>query len=564
MVMLVAPVAVISAGGDHNGSFSSDAANLTSTDFTGYIPISSPSDLAKIGNDPAYPLDGKYYLTNDIYFGNTDTNGDKDGNFDPIGTLDVPFTGTFDGNGHFISGINISVLMKSYDITVGVGINMGSGVGLFGYVFGAEIINLGLTNGSVSATGDVDAMLAANGGKIDGTDVTVVVGGIVGSAGDITNQSFQLTRITNCYNTCSVAALAPAGVMTENAFAGGIVGEAQYCQITNCYNTGSVTATATSGVFMCLSIAGGIAGGDSLTQISDCYNTGSVTAIATITSIQSISSINGVNPNAMAGGIVGMIGNSKVNGEVINSQIINCYNIGQIKASSTIIGASEYINNEASSIAGGITGVLVSDVASFQINNCYDTGSVTASVVSPFTAYQGAGGIIGGNMSDLAYFITNCYFLANNTFMTLNGDPVDSLSMDSFVTPVIDGNNSGTPRSGNQGTGAYTGQQMTPTLANAKNNNSIYYTGTTTVSSSTVSGWDFNNTWTIVPGTNNGYPILSALSGSYSGSSGDSGGSDSGSSGSSGSNIALYAGVVVVIVIIGGCAVFFLHRGGKI
>jgi len=30
------------------------------------IPISTIEDLQKIGNDPEYPMDGYYYLTNDI------------------------------------------------------------------------------------------------------------------------------------------------------------------------------------------------------------------------------------------------------------------------------------------------------------------------------------------------------------------------------------------------------------------------------------------------------------------------------------------------------------------
>jgi len=46
--------------------------------------------------------------------------------------------------------------------------------------------------------------------------------------------------------------------------------------------------------------------------------------------------------------------------------------------------------------------------------------------------------------------------------------------------------------------------QMTPSLSDAQNNDSIYYTGT---ASSTL-GWDFDNTWTIDASVNDGYPIL--------------------------------------------------------
>jgi hypothetical protein len=49
---------------------------------------------------------------------------------------------------------------------------------------------------------------------------------------------------------------------------------------------------------------------------------------------------------------------------------------------------------------------------------------------------------------------------------------------------------------------------MAPSLADARNGDSIYFTGTTTVNSKPVEGWDFNDIWTIVQGLNNGYPIL--------------------------------------------------------
>ena len=81
IIMVVLPAAAACVA-EWQSNSTADAA----TDFTGYIPISTPSDLAKIGNDTAYPLDGKYYLTNDIKFAGIDTNGSKDGNFDPIGS----------------------------------------------------------------------------------------------------------------------------------------------------------------------------------------------------------------------------------------------------------------------------------------------------------------------------------------------------------------------------------------------------------------------------------------------------------------------------------------------
>ena len=63
-----------------------------------YVEIATAEDLKKIGTD--YPLDGNYVLTADI-----DLSAEE---WTPIGgTSTNPFTGTFDGNGHVISGMHI-------------------------------------------------------------------------------------------------------------------------------------------------------------------------------------------------------------------------------------------------------------------------------------------------------------------------------------------------------------------------------------------------------------------------------------------------------------------------
>ena len=73
------------------------------------IPISSISELQKIGYDPAYPLDGEYYLTCDIDASDTKNwNGGK--GFKPIGYYDenedpFPFEGKFDGKGNTINNL---------------------------------------------------------------------------------------------------------------------------------------------------------------------------------------------------------------------------------------------------------------------------------------------------------------------------------------------------------------------------------------------------------------------------------------------------------------------------
>lgn len=76
----------------------------------GAIPLSSVDDLAMIGYE--YSLDSYFYLTQDIDMtAATSRNGDyyNDGlGWQPIGSASTPFTGTFDGRNHTITGMNIN------------------------------------------------------------------------------------------------------------------------------------------------------------------------------------------------------------------------------------------------------------------------------------------------------------------------------------------------------------------------------------------------------------------------------------------------------------------------
>ena len=130
------------------------------------------------------------------------------------------FRGHFDGNGKIVSGLFI---------------NGGSGVGLFGYISGATVQNLGV-EGSLT------------GGNYIG-----------GLAGHIIS-----TKITNCY--------AAVNVNSNNFCSGGLVGRVVGgSSITNCYTTGNVYSTNEN--------VGGLVGtlmtGSS---ISNCYTTGEVSS----------------------------------------------------------------------------------------------------------------------------------------------------------------------------------------------------------------------------------------------------------------------------------------------
>ncbi|MDR1955108.1 MAG: hypothetical protein LBP82_04070, partial [Candidatus Methanoplasma sp.] len=76
-VFAVTMFLAVSFGVVTSNSIEHERGGVQGADFTGYIPISTPQELARIGTT-AYPLNGKYYLTNDIDFTGIDINGGVD------------------------------------------------------------------------------------------------------------------------------------------------------------------------------------------------------------------------------------------------------------------------------------------------------------------------------------------------------------------------------------------------------------------------------------------------------------------------------------------------------
>ena len=141
--------------------------------------------------------------------------------------IDFPYSGTFDGNGHTISGLNVNYRNKNG--------------GLFCYVMNATIKNLTVAGSVTHSSGD-----------------GVAYGGIVGCADSST--------IENCTNRCTV---------TGNWYAGGIVGWSTDSDIIGCANFGNISSPSFSGG-ICGKIGGenDAAGIDA--TIRDCYNVGMV------------------------------------------------------------------------------------------------------------------------------------------------------------------------------------------------------------------------------------------------------------------------------------------------
>ena len=159
----------------------------------------------------------------------------------PAGSASVPFAGTFDGQGHTISGLYVGVT--------------GAPSGLFSCIQGATVKNLTITNSNfrnagVSTANYLNGTLVGKtiGGNIKGVHITSTVyvhngysiGGLVAYAGN--------SGTSNLYiDECTVSA--QITMEKHGTYIGGIVGEianntANYIYLNNCLFNGSISGTA--------------------------------------------------------------------------------------------------------------------------------------------------------------------------------------------------------------------------------------------------------------------------------------------------------------------------------
>ncbi|RHJ86666.1 hypothetical protein [Parabacteroides sp. AM08-6] len=221
------------------------------------------------------------------------------GNWTPIGAYhgepDIAYAGTFDGQGHTISGLTVNEISgrESY--------------GLFGYIWKGSVKNLGIVNSTIK-----------------GTDY---VGSICGMLGNGT--------IDNCFSTATVI-----GTDADSQVGGLSGGLRKTSIIKNSYNAGTVTATGSGSP----SVGGisGYIGSESL--VKNCYNAGMLSA---------------VSEEAAIGGITGndYSGNSTLSltkaGE--EAGLINCYYLEGTGSGvqAQALSASDFVTTINSGLFGG-------------------------------------------------------------------------------------------------------------------------------------------------------------------------------------------------------------------
>lgn len=233
------------------------------------IPIASAEDLAKIGKDASYPMNGDYVLAEDIDLSGrnwTPIGGSSGENYGLVSGERV-FSGTFDGQGHRIDGLTINYS--------GSGNNQKTNVsGLFAMIGSddpsdyAEVKNIVFTSVSITHTlgsGDTVGTLTGDANGYTNIDNIVVMSGsitvengstgrpdIIGVGGVIgqVRTNSQGVHLSNLYNAASVTVSNQVSASLYER-CGGILGRihqnAAIGSLTSCVNVGTVLFRGNTG-----------------------------------------------------------------------------------------------------------------------------------------------------------------------------------------------------------------------------------------------------------------------------------------------------------------------------
>ena len=397
-----------------------------------YVDISTAEELNAIRNN----MSGNYRLVADIDLSLVSNNSEitDEFGFTPLGiskdgSATEGFTGTFDGNGHSITGLSIEGQVP-YKNT-----------GLFARIEGGTVKNLNIVDCKI-VVGNKTVVTGALAGYVGENKETlkkavidnINVSGVVtfSAMRDVPAQNISIggifgyigkATVSNCHNKANVAYYSNEEERPENAcsrFIGGVTGYVQGGNLSCSSNLGSVLsyrkyfglfADKDSGDWMesvlsgrsVYDASGGICGvGAEDGHISQCYNLGAVYTYMHNTHELFTLNISS-HMDTMSGGIVGAL--------YRGTKVSDCYNTGKMYSKSTvdttIMDEEQYFSPDkmnkylalldsvtvtapqnATAYAGGIVGFSHRN-ASGPIERCINTGVVEGSSNASFPISNG-------------------------------------------------------------------------------------------------------------------------------------------------------------------------------
>ena len=263
-------------GAEATEAYSYDSNTRTITIYSGE-GLKVAADVVNSGDN-----DINIILDNDIDLSDID--------WTPIGTYDNPYTGTFNGGNHTITGLkidqsgtdNVGLIGrlgsggKVQDVTLTeVNVTGGTYVGGIAGQTDGTVENCSV-NGTVTGRSQTGGIVGRNFSTISGCSAegTVTgntnVGGISGLCVpnyDTGTGSLIGSTIEGCHSTAAVSGISSVGGVVGNLGNG--------CSLMACYSTGNVTATITDGY----AFVGGVVGINGQGTVTACYHaTGEITS----------------------------------------------------------------------------------------------------------------------------------------------------------------------------------------------------------------------------------------------------------------------------------------------
>lgn len=374
-------------------------------DAQGRYIITTAYDLAYLSENIAELADADFIMMNDVDMSVI-------GDFAPIGTTDIAFSGTFDGNGKVISNLTIDGTAK---------------VGLFAVLDGATVKNVKLVNADVKSEGGYAAVLAGqvtgetliSGISIEGAGVTShgLYTGVL--AGAVDSESAIIKDITLENNTI----LSDSNYV--GAAAGRVNGKAEIVGVTvesfkadgASYVAGAVglaigdirleNITVSGAALRGVSEVSGIASGNGETVIRASAVRNSEIATFAITSANT------------AGGIAAVLGslaedvsveNTVIRAGVAGGIIGKSVADGALVIRNTSVIASEILSDDANTVAAGILGV----------HNAGGTATIENVTVDENTVISGAA-VSAGLVGDCSGAESVLVLTGAKTLATVNG-----------------------------------------------------------------------------------------------------------------------------------------------
>ncbi|MBI9032492.1 hypothetical protein JEZ13_10910, partial [bacterium] len=364
--------------------------------------INDLADLYILSKNNSYWLSGLYFEQTADIDASESENWDNGSGFSSIGLqYNNKFSGNYNGNNFIISNLYIN---RTNTLCCG----------LFGYIDGANIINIGLVDAEIIGRQDIGALIgkSVNSSTIDNCYATGTVTCTYHTVGVLIG-SIDSSIINNCYAT---------GTASGPYNSGGLIGSSVASSIDNCYASTTVNGPTKSG---------GLLGGLHSSTLSNSYATGTVSGTSNIGglagSARDVSSIDNCYATGNASGsdnVGGLFGQSVSTVDITNSYCIG--SVSGIEYVGGLVGYSRYsvdISNcyatgtvSGESAVAGLVGYLIEDSS---ITNCYATGDVSGtlyeygglvgSAVWASISYSYSTGLVSGTGTDFGGLIGHLY-----------------------------------------------------------------------------------------------------------------------------------------------------------